>query len=81
MVSFFNCYLLDLENKYRKEVLGMQSRFRSKVMWTSILSLIVFVSKTFYHYEIPEVDTFINLVLGVLLATGIINNPTDANKL
>ena len=53
----------------------MQSRWRSKAAWMAALSLILFVSKTYFGYEIPEGDRFVDLILLVATAFGIWNNP------
>jgi uncharacterized membrane protein len=58
-----------------------QNRFKSWPLWTAIFALIVFCSKMYFHYEIPGADQLINLILPVVVGFGIINNPTDPNKL
>jgi uncharacterized membrane protein len=55
----------------------MQSRFKSWATWLSVASLITFVSKTYFMYEIPEADQLVNLVLVALTGFGVLNNPTD----
>jgi len=59
----------------------MQDRFKSKALWLSVAALTAFVSKTYIGYEIPEFDKLIDLVLVVLSGFGILNNPTDPDKL
>jgi hypothetical protein len=46
-----------------------------------VAALIAFISKTYIGYEIPEFDKLVNLILVVLSGFGIINNPTDPDKL
>lgn len=56
----------------------MQNRIKSPVLWLSTIALIAFISKTYFGYEIPQVDELTNLLLAVLIALGIVNNPTDS---
>jgi uncharacterized membrane protein len=58
----------------------MQNRFKSKAAWISILSLLIFVIKTYGKIEIPESDTLINLILITAASLGIFNNPVDKEK-
>ena len=55
----------------------MLDRFKSPVLWTSLAALIAFVAKNWFGVEIPGWDEFVNLLLGVLIAFGVVNNPTD----
>lgn len=55
----------------------MKERFKSPVLWVGIISLIAFVSKTWCGIEIPGIDEFTDLLLTVLVAFGVVNNPTD----
>ena len=53
-------------------------RFKSWALWLSIAALVVFCVKEFGGIDISEtVDGFMNVLLPVLVAFGIINNPTD----
>ena len=55
-------------------------RFKSWALWLSIAALIVFCVKEFGGVDISEtVDGFMNVLLPVLVAFGIVNNPTDSN--
>jgi uncharacterized membrane protein len=54
-----------------------QNRFRSWALWLSVAALIGFIAKTYFKYEIPQLDTLINMILVVLAGFGILNNPTD----
>ena len=59
-----------------------QSRWKSWALWTSIAALIVFCVKEFAGIDISEtVNQFLNLLLPVLVAFGVINNPTSKNTL
>ena len=55
----------------------MKERFKSPVLWLATFALIGFITKTWIGWEIPEFDTFVELVLAVLVAFGVVNNPTD----
>lgn len=56
----------------------MQNRFKSWALWLSLAALIVFVVKTFWKVDISEtVNGFMDVLLPVLVAFGIVNNPTD----
>lgn len=55
----------------------MQNRLRSKVLWMSVFALVYFVLKNWFDIEIPQWDVFVDLLLGVLVGFGILNNPTD----
>lgn len=53
-------------------------RFKSWALWLSIAALVVFCVKEFGGIDISEtVDGLMNVLLPVLVAFGIINNPTD----
>ena len=53
-------------------------RFKSWALWLSVAALIVFCVKEFTGIDISETaDGFMNVLLPVLVAFGIVNNPTD----
>ena len=57
-------------------------RFKSWALWLSIAALIVFCVKEFCGIDISStVNSFMNVLLPVLVAFGIINNPTDRKGL
>lgn len=57
------------------------SRFKSWAVWLSLGALIVFCVKEFTGIDISSnVDGFLNALLPVLVAFGIVNNPTDKNN-
>lgn len=58
-----------------------QNRFKSPVLWTAIAALIFFITKNWIGFDIPGWDTFVNLVITVLVAFGVINNPTNKDSL
>ena len=55
----------------------MQNRFKSWALWLAIASLVGFVTKTYFNYEIPEFDKLVDSILIILTTFGILNNPTD----
>ena len=56
----------------------MQNRFKSWALWTSIAALVVFAVKEFANIDIsPSVNGLLDVLLPVLVAFGIVNNPTD----
>ena len=53
-------------------------RFKSWALWTAIAALLVFCVKEFAGVDISgTVDGLLNVLLPVLVAFGIVNNPTD----
>lgn len=60
----------------------VQNRFKSWALWTSLAALIAFCIKEFTGVDITEsLNKFLDLALPVLVAFGIINNPTDKTKI
>ena len=54
------------------------SRFKSWAVWLSIGALIAFCAKEFGGVDISsKVDGMLNALLPLLVAFGIVNNPTD----
>lgn len=54
------------------------SRFHSWALWLSLGALAVFCAKSFGGVDISDtVDGLLNVLLPVLTAFGIVNNPTD----
>jgi uncharacterized membrane protein len=59
-----------------------QNRWKSWALWTSIAALIVFCAKEFAGVDISgTVDGLLNVLLPVLVAFGVVNNPTSKNTL
>ena len=55
-----------------------QNRFRSWALWTSVAALVVFCVKEFAGIDISDtVNGFLNVLLPVLVAFGIVNTPSD----
>lgn len=59
-----------------------QNRLKSWALWMALAALIVFGIKEIFHIDVSEpVDTFMDLLLPVLVGFGIVNNPTDKDNL
>lgn len=59
-----------------------QNRFKSWALWLSIASLITFCVKQFAGLDISEpVSAFMDVLLPVLVAFGVVNNPTVSDHL
>ena len=61
-----------------------QNRFKSKVFWVGIVSIIVLVGGNYGLWDVIGMtsETFqalANLVFATLGTIGVLNNPTDAN--
>lgn len=60
----------------------MRNRFKSWALWTAIAALVVFCVKEFANIDIQDtVDGLLDVLLPVLVGFGIINNPTDPDKM
>ena len=59
----------------------MQNRFKSKVLWLAVAGLIAFVLKNYFGIVIIGFDELINMILGIAVMLGIVNNPTSKYKL
>lgn len=55
----------------------MKERLKSPVLLLSVSALIAFITKNWLGFEIPNFDQFTELLLAVLVAFGVVNNPTD----
>ena len=61
-----------------KEILN---RFKSWAVWVSIGALIVFCTKEFAGIDISStVNGLLDVLLPLLVAFGIVNNPTDKSR-
>lgn len=63
-----------------------QNRLRSRVLWAAVAALLVLLMGNYGLYQYigmtEEVfKTVIDMVLGILVLLGIINNPSDADKI
>ncbi len=60
----------------------MQNRLKSWALWTSLAALAVYCAKAFIGLDISDtVNGLLDVLLPVLVAFGIINNPTEKGKL
>jgi uncharacterized membrane protein len=65
-------------DKYIEMFLNFVNRLKSWPVWLAIASLVTFCVKEFGGVDISEtVDGLLNVLLPVLIAFGVINNPTD----
>lgn len=59
-----------------------QNRMKSWALWTSLAALVIFCVKEFAGIDISEtVNGLMNCLLPVLVAFGIVNNPTVSDHL
>ena len=53
-------------------------RFKSWALWLSLGAFVTFCAKEFYNIDISQtVDGFLDVLLPLLVAFGIVNNPTN----
>lgn len=58
---------------------GFLKRFKSWALWLSLAALVVFCVKEYAGVDISgSVERLMNVLLPVLVAFGIVNNPTDS---
>ena len=70
------------ERRIERGIFVEQNRFKSWGLWLSVAALVVYVVKTIWKVDILQtVDGLLNVLLPVLMAFGIINNPTDKTHL
>lgn len=55
----------------------ISERLKSPVLWLAVAALIAFITKNWLGFEIPKFDEFVELLLAVMVAFGVVNNPTD----
>ena len=56
-------------------MIKIPDRLRSKNAWAASVALAIFVAKTYYNYQIPEIDTLVTLFFLTGAAWGIWTNP------
>ena len=57
----------------------MRNRFKSWALWLAIGALIAFCVKEFAGIDIEQsVNSFLNVLLPVLVGFGVVNNPKDS---
>lgn len=53
-------------------------RLKSWALWLAVAALVAFLVKTFVHVDITDwLNDLLNVLLPVLVAFGIVNNPCD----
>lgn len=53
-------------------------RLKSWPLWLALAALVAFLVKTFAHIDITEwLNDLLNVLLPVLVAFGVVNNPMD----
>lgn len=58
------------------------ARFKSWALWLAIGALVVFCVKEFAGIDISDtVNGLLDVLLPVLVAFGIVNNPTDSKRI
>lgn len=62
-----------------------QNRFKSPVVWSAIVALILFILKNYGLLKSVGLDEnsyneFANLIFAILTVLGILNNPTDKEE-
>lgn len=64
------------------ENMTLQNRLRSWPLWTGIAALVIYVVKMSTGYDLgPIWNELSELLLPVLVAFGVVNNPTSKNTL
>lgn len=70
------------QNRGGEKAMITQERWKSWALWTSIAALVVFCVKEFAGLDISStVDNLLDVLLPVLVAFGVVNNPTSKNTL
>lgn len=60
---------------------AFMERFKSWAVWMSLAALVVFCVKEFIGVDISDtVNGLLDVLLPVLVAFGIVNNPTDRHN-
>lgn len=65
--------------------ISVQNRFKSKVVWLSVISMILLILDTLGVYKKigitqDSIRVVIDAVLSILVLFGVLNNPTDTEK-
>ncbi len=57
--------------------MNLKKRFSSYPFWVSIFAFVAITGQTFGLYQVPQGwDTWVNVLLAVLVASGIVVDPT-----
>ena len=58
----------------------MKEKLKSWALWLALASLVVFCAKEIFNIDISDkINTLMNILLPILVAFGIVNNPNDRN--
>lgn len=60
---------------------NLREKMKSPVLWTALAAMVFFVVKEWCGIEIREWDHFVELLIALLAAFGIINNPNSRKSL
>jgi uncharacterized membrane protein len=55
----------------------MQNRLKSKVLWTTSITLIVLFLKNEFDIELTSFDSYLEMAMVILVELGVINNPKN----
>ena len=55
-------------------------RLRSPAVWTSLFALILFIVKNWMGIRVEGIDKFVELLMGLMMAFGILNNPDSRDE-
>lgn len=65
-----------------KFITSLKEKMKSWAMWVAIAALIVFLVKQFGGVDISDdMNGFLDVLLPVLVAFGIVNNPNDSETI
>jgi len=65
-----------------KFITSLKEKMKSWAMWVAIAALIVFLVKQFCGVDISDdMNGFLDVLLPVLMAFGIVNNPNDSETI
>ena len=59
----------------------MQNRWKSPVLWTAVLSAVILVGSKLFKFDLDDsaVGQIVTVILGLMVALGIVNNPQNPN--
>lgn len=55
----------------------MQSKLKSRVLWTTSIMLVVLFLKNEFEIELTDFDRYIEMLMVILVELGIVNNPNN----
>ena len=71
-----------VQNRKGENMKNIKEKFRSWPLWLALGSLAVFCAKEFAGIDIGDtVDRLLNVLLPVLVAFGVVNNPNDRTSI